>query len=135
MAAKQIMYVSEVAITETPDTLTVGLAGSGTSDNSYLIFQCAQMQPSEDDKATLTDSYCVMNERGGVYYGGVTYVELCDGVLHISVSSKAARELGIRPTRDLYMQIPLQDRRRLGDGLHRIFTYGNPRQWPRLVNI
>lgn len=135
MPSEEVISISKVSVTETTDTLTVGLLKDTQAERDYIIFQCLKKQPSPDDKATQTDTYCVMNDRGGVYYGGITRVELSEQMLSVTLTAEAARELEILPASRVRMHIPQRDLEDLCKGLRHVLGYGNRSQWPTFVNI
>jgi hypothetical protein len=128
--------VALVTVEETIDAFTVGLAERPSGEGAYLILQCALTAPDEQDAATGMDTYCLMDEQGAVYYGGIQRAELTDTALRLRFDHDAAEELDVQdPERELTLTIPADDTTRLADGLRRVLTYGNPGRRPELVAI
>ncbi|MFI9726281.1 hypothetical protein [Streptomyces sp. NPDC052092] len=127
-------------------TLTVGeevpgvtfsvFVGDGTDavENGYYFdFQrFVDDQPDEQNVRNGTDSYCVMNESGGVHYGGLKGVSLLPDLLTLSFTEEAIEVLGL-PSNIIPLAIaPSVDLGGLQAGLQRVLTYGNPKKIPRL---
>src|SRR5579884_1708916 len=125
-----------VTVEETIDAFTVGLAQHPSGEGAYLILQCALTPPDDQDAATGMDTYCLMDEKGAVHYGGIQRAELTDTTLRFRFDQDAAEELGIQnPERELALTIPPGDTTGLCDGLRRVLTYGNPDRHPELAGI
>lgn len=104
---------------------------------SYLILQAPLDEPSEDHRATGTDSYCLVHDNGGICYGGVERVEMATGgQLVMSFDEYASSELGLE-SGELRLTLDLEpgDREKLASGLRRVLCYGDPRQHPALVGV
>ncbi|MFF6787304.1 hypothetical protein [Streptomyces sp. NPDC012510] len=89
-------------------------------------------QPDEQNVRNETDSYCVVNESGGVHYGGLKGVSLLPGLLTLSFDDEAVKALSL-PSNIIPLGIASGvDFNELRAGLHRVLTYGNPQKLPRL---
>lgn len=89
-------------------------------------------QPDEQNVRNCTDSYCVVNESGGVHYGGLKGVSLLSDLLTLSFNEEAVEVLGL-PSSIVPLAIaPSVDLDGLRAGLQRVLTYGNPQKFPRL---
>ena len=128
--------VALVTVEENQDAFTVGLAEDETGEGAYLILQCALTPPNANETATGLDTYCLLDENGAVQYGGVTHATLNDTTLTLTLTDEAAEELDVENnTGTITLTVPQQDTARLAEGLHRIFTYGNPDKQPQLAGI
>jgi hypothetical protein len=115
---------------------TVGLAEDAQGAGGYLIFQASLDEPTEQDSAMGMDTYCVMDDEGGVHYGGVRHVELRDRELTIRFDQDAAAELSVQGTElRLALAVPDDAIDRLRTELPRVLTYGNTAQRPTLTGI
>lgn len=136
MPASTFNSVSHVSISETADSITLVLAEDVSGSGSYLIIQRMQTAPIEEDIATKTDTYCLMDERGGVYYGGVTCVELAGTTLTFTLTEQAAEELNVRNEEGkIALHIPARDTERIGAMLRQVLLYGNSAVRPVLVGL
>jgi hypothetical protein len=125
-----------ISVEENLDAFSVGLAEDEAGEGAYLILQCALTPPTDQDAATGTDTYCLMDDQGAVHYGGVQRVEIADAVLRFSFDEDAAEELGIEnPERELALAVPEDVAERLAHGLRRVLTYGDPQRCPDLVGM
>jgi Immunity protein 10 len=116
-----------VTVEENADAFTVGLAQYAGGSGAYLILQCALGPPTDQDTATGMDTYCLMDDLGGVHYGGVRSAELFDSTLRLRFDESAAMELNIQDAeRELVLAVPPADESRLADGLRRVLTYNGP---------
>lgn len=140
MPSPQFATVAFVAVEESIDAFTVGLAENQAGDGACLILQCALTPPTDQDAATGLDSYCLMDEDGAVYYGGVLRAQLTGRTLRLEFTSAAAAELGVETedsslTLTLMLAVPPDLVARLSAGLRRVLTYGNASQQPELFGI
>lgn len=115
---------------------TLGLAESADGSGGHLIVQISLRPPTAQDAATGMDTYCVMDDEGGVHYGGISHVELSDSRLILRFTEDAAEELSVEDG-ELALDLDLDAEAigRLRDGLRRTLTYGNPDQQPTLVGL
>lgn len=128
--------VALVTVEENQDAFTVGLAEDETGEGAYIILQCSLAPPNANETATGLDTYCLLDENGAVQYGGVTHATLHDAVLTLTLTDEAAEELDVENnTGTITLTVPQQETARLAEGLHRIFTYGNPDKQPQLAGI
>ncbi|MGA5105151.1 hypothetical protein ACPCC3_16135 [Streptomyces cellulosae] len=89
-------------------------------------------QPDEQNVRNGTDSYCVVNESGGVHYGGLRGVSLLPDLLTLSFDEEAVEVLAL-PSSIIPLAIaPSVDLGGLRAGLQRVLAYGNPQKIPRL---
>jgi hypothetical protein len=116
-------------------TLSVFIGdGDDAAENGYYfdLQRFLKEQPDEQNVRNGTDSYCVMNESGGVHYGGLRGVSLLPGLLTLSFDHEAVEVLSL-PSKIIPLGIsPEVDLQKLRAGLHRVLTYGNPQKLPRL---
>ena len=115
---------------------TLGIAENPDGTGGHLIIQTSLQPPTDQDTATGMDTYCVMDDEGGVQYGGVEHVELDDAQLTIRFSQDSADELSVDDG-ELQLELELDEdaTARLRDGLRRTLTYGNPDQQPSLAGF
>ena len=116
-------------------TLSVFIGdGDDAAENGYYFdLQCfLNEEPDEQNVRNGTDSYCVMNESGGVHYGGLRGVSLLPDLLTFSFDHEAVEALSL-PSKIIPLGIsPEVDLQELRTGLQRVLTYGNPEKLPRL---
>jgi hypothetical protein len=111
----------------------IGDGDDAAANGYYFDLQCfLSEQPDEQNVRNGTDTYCVINESGGVHYGGLKGVSLLPGLLTLSFDDEAVKVLGLPSN-----VIPLRIASTVGlaelrAGLHRVLTYGNPKRYPRL---
>lgn len=128
--------VALVTVEEGMDAFTVGLAQRTSGEGASLVLQCALTPPDAQDAATGMDTYCLMDERGAVHYGGIQRAELIGATLRFRFDRDAAGELGVQdPGRELALAIPPGDTARLAHGLRKVLTYGNSDEIPQLTGI
>ncbi|MFF0034600.1 Imm10 family immunity protein [Streptomyces mirabilis] len=114
---------------------TVGLAEDEYGEGRYLAFQCGLEGPGEQERTLGLDSYCVINETGGVYYGGVENVCLSANRILFRFASEAVEKLDL-PTGEINLHIaPESDVESLRGGLRRVLTYGNPEKLPSVLQL
>lgn len=103
------------------------------TDGFYFDFQrFLDDQPDEQNIRNGTDSYCVVNESGGVHYGGLRGVTMLTDLLVLSFSDEAIEALNL-PSNVIPLGIASGvDLGALRTGLRRVLTYGNPQKFPRL---
>lgn len=81
------------------------------------------------------DSYCVLNESGGVDYGGVEEIVITAKELIIQFRQEAIEELELS-TEIVTLQISMDvDMGSLRGGLNRVLSYGKPEKIPRVMNL
>ena len=115
---------------------TLGLAESSHDSSRHLVVQISLDAPTTQDISTGMDTYCIMDDLGGIQYGGVRRVELDKTTLHINFTEEAADELTLLGRNlVLELQIGARDLDRLRYGARRVFTYGNLGQQPELLGI
>jgi hypothetical protein len=108
--------------------------GEDAAENGYYfdLQRFLSEQPDEQNVRNGTDTYCVMNESGGVHYGGLKGVSLLPGLLTLSFDDEAVKVLGL-PSNVIPLEIASTvDLDEFRAGLHRVLTYGNPQKFPRL---
>ncbi|MFB7113067.1 hypothetical protein [Streptomyces sp. NPDC056190] len=89
-------------------------------------------QPDEQNVRNGTDSYCAVNESGGVHYGGLNSVSLLPDLLTLRFNDEAAEVLAL-PSNIIPLGIASGiDLNKLRVGLQCVLTYGNPQKFPRL---
>ncbi|CAM5654679.1 hypothetical protein GCM10010261_63780 [Streptomyces pilosus] len=111
----------------------IGDGEDAAEDGYYFDFQRFLSEyPDEQNVRNGTDSYCVMNESGGVHYGGLRGVSLLPGLLVLSFCDEAVEVLGL-PSNVIPLGISSEvDLKELRGGLQRVLTYGNPEKFPKL---
>jgi hypothetical protein len=101
-----------------------------------MTFQCALSEPDGVDRASGMDSYCVSNELGMTFYGGVQEISLNDQALRVVFDLKAAQELGLdEPIIEVQLEVDEDSVSQLRDGLRRILTYGRQEARPRVMEL
>jgi Immunity protein 10 len=130
--------VTTVTAGENPDdqVFTLGIAENADGMGGHLIVQISLRPPTEQDTASAMDTYCVMDDKGGVRYGGIEHVELADTRLTIRFREDAADELSVDDG-ELQLELDLdeEDVARLRDGLRRTLTYGNAGRQPTMIGF
>ncbi|QIT44269.1 hypothetical protein HCX60_12445 [Streptomyces antibioticus] len=108
--------------------------GDDAAENGYYFGfrRFLNEYPDDQNVRNGTDSYCVVNESGGVHYGGLRGVSLAPGLLVLSFNEESAEVLGL-PSAVIPLRISSGvDLDGLRAGLRRVLTYGNPQKFPRL---
>jgi hypothetical protein len=114
---------------------TVGLAEGEYGEGRYLTFQCGLEDPGEQERILGLDSYCIINEAGVVYYGGVESVSLSANRIFFRFTPEAVGKLDL-PTGEINLYIaPEPDVESLRGGLRRVLTYGNPEKGPSELQL
>ncbi|WP_159054035.1 Imm10 family immunity protein [Streptomyces sp. AS58] len=111
----------------------IGDGDDAAADGYYFELQrFVNDQPDEQNVRNGTDSYCVVNESGGVHFGGLNEVSLVSGLLTLSFTEEAAGVLDL-PSNVIPLGVGSGvDLNELRAGLYCILTYGNPQRFPRL---
>ncbi|MFJ6988553.1 MULTISPECIES: Imm10 family immunity protein [unclassified Streptomyces] len=119
-----------------PDScFIVGLAGDQYGDTGHFIFQAALSEPDEQSRRLGLDSYCVLNEAGGVHFGGIEKVSLAGRRISFTFDPEAVEELEL-PASEIELDIaPDVDMERLRYGLRRVLNYGNQQKIPEISGI
>jgi hypothetical protein len=119
-----------------PDSCFIlGIAADEYGEEGHLIFQCGLSAPDDQARRLELDSYCILNEEGGVYYGGLENVSLSADEISLRFSVEAASELEL-PAQDIEIEIVESvDMPTLRDGLRRVLTYGNRDKIPRMAGV
>lgn len=108
----------------------VGIAEDEYGDGHYLTFQSGLEEPGEQERELGLDSYCIVNETGGVHYGGLESVSLSTGQISFRFSSEAVEALSL-PGQEITLSVASgSDLQSLRDGLRRVLSYGNPEKFP-----
>ncbi|PIB05723.1 MULTISPECIES: Imm10 family immunity protein [Streptomyces] len=129
--------VRVVAVQENvPDScFIVGIAEDEYGEGRYLTLQSGLEEPGEQERRLGLDSYCVVNETGGVHYGGIESVALSADQISFRFTSEAVGALSL-PDQEMTLDIaPGSDVQNLRDGLRRVLTYGNPDKFPAELHI
>jgi len=130
--------VTTVTTGENPDdqVFSLGIAENADGMGGHLIVQISLRPPTEQDTAAAMDTYCVMDDTGGVQYGGIEHVELADTRLTIRFSEDAAEELSVDDgVLQLELDLGEEDVARLRDGLRRTLTYGDTGRQPTMTGF
>ncbi|MFJ5734084.1 Imm10 family immunity protein [Streptomyces microflavus] len=114
------------------ETFTIFVAEDDSGDGRHFDLQCMLSEPSAQNVRLELDSYCIVNEAGGVHYGGLEEVSLLpenlilrfrdDAVEELELSSNVVT-LGIDPTIDV---------EEVRAGLRKVLSYGNPHKVPNM---
>ncbi|BBC29385.1 hypothetical protein SGFS_006790 [Streptomyces graminofaciens] len=137
MPSRHGWVVRKISIEENlPDSVfTVGLAEDEAGQGCYLVFQCGLEEPSEQNRRLGLDSYCILNESGGVDYGGVEEVSISQNRLTLRFREEAIEELEL-PNENIVLAFHSgSDMAGLRIGLGRILSYGDPEKFPRVMNL
>ncbi|MFI9358586.1 Imm10 family immunity protein [Streptomyces lydicus] len=130
------MQIDTIVVEENePDEcFTVGMAEG--EEGRQLIIQTALYEPDDQDTQMGLDSYCVMDENGATYYGGIEAAQLTGTTLTLTFTEEATRELGL-PSRTLTLHLNASpdDVATLTTGLRRALTYGNPEKHPHRIEL
>ncbi|MFE4817503.1 Imm10 family immunity protein [Streptomyces sp. NPDC056704] len=114
---------------------TVGLAEDEYGEGRYLTFQCGLEGPGDQERTLGLDSYCIINETGGVYYGGVENVSLSANRIFFRFTPEAVEKLDL-PAGEINLYIASEpDVESLRGGLRRVLTYGNPEKVPSELQL
>ncbi|MFJ8532062.1 Imm10 family immunity protein [Streptomyces sp. NPDC093591] len=119
-----------------PDScFIVGLAEDRYGESGHFIFQAGLEAPDEQSRRLGLDSYCILNETGGVHYGGLEKVSLSSQGISFQFNSEAVEELDL-PASEIELNIaPEVDLERMRAGLRRVLTYGNPEKVPEFSGL
>ncbi|WP_020116547.1 Imm10 family immunity protein [Streptomyces canus] len=115
--------------------LVVGLAEDDSGEGRQLVFQCSLQEPDEQEQRLGQDSYCVLNETGGIAYGGVEVVTFSPARVSFRFSLAAVEKLSLS-SQDLIVGIaPEAQVENFRTELRRVLTYGNPQKVPSLLGF
>lgn len=119
-----------------PDScFIVGIAGDEYGETGHFIFQSGLDAPDDQSRRLGLDSYCILNETGGVVYGGVESVSLSQDTLRFRFSTEVVTELGL-PVQEIELDIaPGVNQEILREGLRRVLTYGDPEKVPTVLAL
>ncbi|MCX4905277.1 Imm10 family immunity protein [Streptomyces sp. NBC_00878] len=119
-----------------PDScFTVGLAEDEYGEGRYLTFQCGLEEPGDQERTLGLDSYCILNETGGVDYGGVKEVSLVADKISFRFRPEAVEALEL-PSGEIALDVaPGCDIETLRFGLRRVLNYGNPEKFPVVLHL
>lgn len=105
-------------------------------EGRQLIIQTALYEPDDQDQQLGLDSYCVMDENGATYYGGIEEALLTGTTLRLTFTEEATHELALpTPSLTLNLNVSADDVAALAAGLGRALSYGNPQQRPHRVQL
>jgi hypothetical protein len=114
------------------ETFTVFVADREDGDGYQLDLQCMMAEPTAQDVGLELDSYCIVNEGGGVHYGGLEEVTLLPDRFILRFRDDAVEELDL-PSNVVHLGIGSQiDIDEMRSGLRRVLTYGNPEKIPSM---
>ncbi len=112
---------------------TIYVAESDASEDvRYFDLQCALYEPTAQDIDLELDSYCIVNDAGGVQYGGLDEVAMGPDGLVLSFRDDAVEELELSSrvvTLGIDSAIDVDEVRA---GLRKVLSYGNPRKVPQM---
>ncbi|WP_051450890.1 Imm10 family immunity protein [Actinospica robiniae] len=135
MTAPHTGTVVKITIDDNRDAFVVGLFEQEDGSGSYLLLMCAAADPSDQDRATGLDTYCLVDQDESVHYGGIVSAELSGAVLTLGFDDALAEELEFIDPSTLVLDVPGSDAARLAAGLRRVFMYGDPAHRPLLTGI
>ncbi|MEU8747933.1 Imm10 family immunity protein [Streptomyces parvulus] len=119
---------------EDADCYTVGMAENEDGDGSYLTIQCGVNDPDAQQRRLGWDTYCVMNETGGVIYGGIESASVTGRKVVLRFTDEAAAELTI--ARDCEYELHADvDVEKLRVGLRHVLTYGDAAKIPPVLEV
>ncbi|MFJ8827690.1 Imm10 family immunity protein [Streptomyces sp. NPDC102467] len=113
----------------------VGMADNEEGDGRYLIFQCGLTDPSQQDRRLGFDSYCTLNEMGGVEYGGIREVLLNGRLLSLRFSEEVAESLEMDSESITLVIAPEVNLDLVRAGLRRVLHFGNPNEYPSIMDL
>lgn len=112
---------------------TIYVAESDASEDvRYFDLQCALSEPTVQDVDLELDSYCIVNDAGGVQFGGLDAVTMGPDGLVLSFQDDAVEELELSSrvvTLGFDSAIDVDEVRA---GLRKVLSYGNPRKVPQM---
>lgn len=112
---------------------TICVAESDASEDvRYFDLQCALSEPTVQDVDLELDSYCIVNDAGGVQFGGLDAVTMGPDGLVLSFQDDAVEELELSSrvvTLGFDSAIDVDEVRA---GLRKVLSYGNPRKVPQM---
>ncbi|MEV7877068.1 hypothetical protein [Streptomyces microflavus] len=112
---------------------TIYVAESDASEDvRYFDLQCALSEPTVQDIDLELDSYCIVNDAGGVQFGGLEAVTMGPDGLVLSFQDDAVEELELSSrvvTLGFDSAIDVDEVRA---GLRNVLSYGNPRKVPQM---
>ncbi len=119
-----------------PDScFVVGIAEDPYGESGHFIFQAGLTDPDGHSRRLGLDSYCILNEAGGVHYGGLKKVSLSSSRIEFQFNSEAVAVLNL-PASEIELDIaPEADVERLRAGLRRVLTYGNAANIPEISEL
>ena len=132
------MVVRRTAVEDDPDgdVRIVAMADTEAGNNRYLMVQCPLTEPDAQDAELGMDSYCLLDEKGAVHYGGVRRAVLRGDTLQLTFDEEATAELELPgDTVTLLLRVPDEQVRRLGQGLHDVLSYGAARHRPEVLQL
>lgn len=129
--------IREIHQDEEYSTYTLALYTSWGDSARGFEFQ-RNLRESGDSRAPRPpfDSYCVVNERHNVSFGGVESVVLNGHILKITFSDRAMSELNL-PERTVALLLNVEDAEmdNIRSGLAYVFSYGPSDLLPEVVGL
>ncbi|KUN05544.1 hypothetical protein AQI96_35170 [Streptomyces canus] len=115
--------------------LVVGLAEDESGEGRQLVLQCSLREPDDQDQRLGQDTYCVLNETGGIVYGGIEAVTFSPAGISFRFSLAAAEKLAL-PLPEVIVGIaPEVQVEPFRKELRRVLTYGDPQKVPSLLDF
>ncbi|MFJ3578633.1 hypothetical protein [Streptomyces rubiginosohelvolus] len=103
-----------------------------TEDVRYFDFQCGLSEPTAQDVDLELDSYCIVNDAGGVQYGGLDEVAVLPDRLVLRFQDDAVEELELSSAAVTLGIDPAIDVEEIRAGLRKVLPYGNPLKVPNM---
>ncbi|XUZ28773.1 hypothetical protein ACQVDT_29460 [Streptomyces sp. RMIT01] len=104
----------------------------GSEDVRYFDLQCGLSEPTAQDVDLELDSYCIVNDAGGVQYGGLDEVTVLPDRLVLRFQDDAAEELELSSNVVTLGIDPAVDVEKIRAGFRRVLSYGNPHKVPNM---
>lgn len=130
------IHMVAVEENEPDDCLTVAAAEEEDGGGHQFIVQIPLHDPDDQERSLGLDTYCLLNEDGATYYGGVLQAALSDTVLNLTFSQEARQELGL-PAEHLRLRLNVtpSEVRQFATGLNRALRYGDPDHRPERIDL
>jgi hypothetical protein len=81
------------------------------------------------------DTYCVSNELGNSDYGGLAQVCFAGNEVQLAFSEESAAILGTDAVINITLDVPVEAKEQVKNGLAQILTWGRPDAMPELIGL
>jgi hypothetical protein len=81
------------------------------------------------------DTYCVSNELGNSDYGGLVQVCFAGNEVQLTFSGESAAILGTDAVINITLDVPVEAKEQVKNGLAQILTGGRPDVMPELIGL